>query len=773
MIRYNLEELSTNRIRGWAVDIGAPHLPLRLSLEVANKPFYTFYAVISRLDVVERLGIVCNPGFDLFLPPNVVPYANDFVIVAYDRYGERSELGKISNENCLSCLVTSVTKPTLSYKRECIAIMQDTDKALDQAERLSSYSSISQVFVDYTEGSSGFEDDNAKYLSGSDSGYKINFMRLSMGTFIDCILARKCNMLFLPSTAVINKLNISLMTRITSRYSNLIGCIVSPVSRHDPKIDLKAFPLDHNFSCIPFDYDIVFLAFDRISTILASLKTQFETDPFNCRFFLDILFREAIYSGQFGLLSRNPALFAINKFKSNSIDDSRYLMDPAPAKKLFDIIDISSQYRRSDWKPIPEGFTNSPKSLYFHCVLYVLGGITGGVGETTLDLVEILRTSFHCLILSSSDNILTLYWVHGDRRLKKIGEYHLSHAVSAFTHVSCEYDSIFADIIDMIDPCLVHVRSLVRHSLGISRICKEREIPLIHSFHDYYAICPSHNLLNSFGSYCQGHCSLVNGNCDSSLFEPKELPELKDKFVYRWRAIMIQYLEQCSVFVTTSKYTADRLIAFYPIVRDIRIIEHGRDLPEDTKHQASSNADQQTSKSLRLVAIGALNKSKGAKELEQLLELSERDNRISIDIYGKVDHSFRRLHRHSKGAYTRDSIIDILRQKNYDAGLLLSKWPETYCHTLTEYWFAALPVIALNCGGAVAERMERSRHGGWLLGLDMNTEEIWRFLIDLLANKHQIENRKKKIAECQEDIRTASEMALEYKKIYDVLVNRL
>ena len=53
---------------------------------------------------------------------------------------------------------------------------------------------------------------------------------------------------------------------------------------------------------------------------------------------------------------------------------------------------------------------------------------------------------------------------------------------------------------------------------------------------------------------------------------------------------------------------------------------------------------------------------------------------------------------------------------------LLSIWPETFSHTLTEAWAAGIPVLASGLG-ALGERV-RAHGGGWVLdNLDPTT--VW------------------------------------------------
>ena len=69
-----------------------------------------------------------------------------------------------------------------------------------------------------------------------------------------------------------------------------------------------------------------------------------------------------------------------------------------------------------------------------------------------------------------------------------------------------------------------------------------------------------------------------------------------------------------------------------------------------------------------------------------------------------------------------------------DVGLVLSIWPETYCHTLTELWMCNVPVIGTSLG-AVGDRL-RKCGGGWVVNPTYPSLKLT--LMQLLNDRRQI-----------------------------------
>jgi hypothetical protein len=130
---------------------------------------------------------------------------------------------------------------------------------------------------------------------------------------------------------------------------------------------------------------------------------------------------------------------------------------------------------------------------------------------------------------------------------------------------------------------------------------------------------------------------------------------------------------------------------------------------------------------LRVLVPGNISAAKGGALIASIAEL-DTDRDIEFHVLGAVDATLREprpgvvLH----GRYERDGFADHVRAIEPHLGAVLSIWPETYCHTLTECWAAGLPVLGTRLG-AVAERIGE-HGGGWLVAHDADPAEILALL---------------------------------------------
>ena len=119
------------------------------------------------------------------------------------------------------------------------------------------------------------------------------------------------------------------------------------------------------------------------------------------------------------------------------------------------------------------------------------------------------------------------------------------------------------------------------------------------------------------------------------------------------------------------------------------------------------------------------------------------------------------------GGYDRKDFPRIVDSLSPDVGLVLSIWPETYCHTLTELWMCKVPVIGTNLG-AVGDRL-RKCGGGWVI--DPNYGALKFILKELISNRKSIIAERSSI-EARSDyglypfIRPVNTMAKEYMSLY-------
>ena len=182
------------------------------------------------------------------------------------------------------------------------------------------------------------------------------------------------------------------------------------------------------------------------------------------------------------------------------------------------------------------------------------------------------------------------------------------------------------------------------------------------------------------------------------------------------------------------------------------------------------NNNLSQSSRLKLLAPGNITDSKGGLLIKQLASDEEFSGSLEIHILGKIQASLGITKSSSivcHGGYERQDFPELVSSLSPDVGLILSVWPETYCHTLTELWMCKIPVIGTNLG-AVGDRL-RKCGGGWVV--DPTYFALKVLIRRILADRQLINNAKSLIEsrseyDLQPFVRSVHSMARDYMSLY-------
>jgi glycosyltransferase involved in cell wall biosynthesis len=219
--------------------------------------------------------------------------------------------------------------------------------------------------------------------------------------------------------------------------------------------------------------------------------------------------------------------------------------------------------------------------------------------------------------------------------------------------------------------------------------------------------------------------------------------------------------ECVDAFVTTSQSAYDIYTAFYPDLRDknFEIIEHGRDIqtPDNISDKGKSFNDN---KPIRILFPGHINVNKGGWLIKAIKEC-DIDNKLEFHYMGNIHPKFNldEIGTHH-GYYKRSEFCKEVHEIKPDFIGLLSIWPETYCHTLTESWGCGIPVISLDIG-ALGERIHKNG-GGFFI--DNNPQKAYEEIIDINHNSEAYEKALNDIQLIK--FKSTKEMAEEYLNLY-------
>jgi GT2 family glycosyltransferase/glycosyltransferase involved in cell wall biosynthesis len=279
------------------------------------------------------------------------------------------------------------------------------------------------------------------------------------------------------------------------------------------------------------------------------------------------------------------------------------------------------------------------------------------------------------------------------------------------------------------------------------------EVPIEFFVHDYYAACPSINLLNHRGEYCNAETRVdVCRRCQAIGFtRPPVVPELQAKHdIADWRMRFSRLLAKASRITAPSQAAADVMRVYYPAV-NIEIEPHAPH--QKLRHSYDMRfADKEE---LSVVVLGAIAYNKGGAIVEQLARrISDERLPFRLSIVGFTDQQLSGGSDYLPvtGRYEPEEVPALLALQEAALVIIPSIWPETFSYTTLEALSCGYPVLCFSPGGA-AEQVRRSG-GGWILG-ERTMAAMLHELKRLAGNRDEIRRRaqtlRKGSASCAAD----------------------
>jgi GT2 family glycosyltransferase len=388
-------------------------------------------------------------------------------------------------------------------------------------------------------------------------------------------------------------------------------------------------------------------------------------------------------------------------------------------------------------------------------VLYVHHRGTGGTPATNADLMGALVDRYEPYLLTSDTKRLELSRVSADG-VELIERWSLPERLRADQFSQPAYRATLADILTRHAVDLVHIRVLLAHTFDLPSVAHALGVPVVLSFHDYFLVCPTFHLLDEANRFCGGVCTPGDGDCPIRSDWVRGVPHLKHSWVKVWQQAVARMLDDCDAFVTTSPTARDIYLRAYPKLTKapFHVIEHGRDLPIEPVDGPPGLSGR-----VRIVIPGSFDVHKGAPFIEQLREL-DFAGRLEFHFLGKVPEEFRHLgivH----GPYERHEFTRKLQGIRPAFVAILSIWPETYSHTLSEAWAAGVPVL-VTALGAPKERVE-SHGGGWILD-HLDAAGSYKRIIEICDDPAEYGRVRAEAGRC--GIRPVKAMADDYDHLY-------
>jgi len=420
-------------------------------------------------------------------------------------------------------------------------------------------------------------------------------------------------------------------------------------------------------------------------------------------------------------------------------------------QKALDVLEEAHQHER----PI------TPNAL--PRILYILhGGATGGTPQTNADLMQTMQGTYDTFVLDCDfERIVLKRYINGV--FYEMEQWTLLRKISPLEINRDDYNAVLFEVLKRYAFELVHIRHLYKHMMTLPRVAHTLNIPVIFSFHDFYHVCPTINLVDEKGKYCGGICTksipLAGEDC-ATPFTHLTLPPLKDQWVYSWREKVREFLPYVDAFVTTCDDARAIYTRTYPEMKEkpFQVIEHGRDFDRQD-HLAKT---PEMGKPLRILIPGQLTQHKGADFIAELIAIDQKQKKQCLEFHflGNLPERYRHLGEWH-GVYQRHEFQDRVAEIGCHIMGIFSIWAETYCHTLSESWACGIPVVASHYG-ALGDRIGK-HGGGWLVDID-NPQEAYKIICGIISDPKDYTAKARQSS--IRNLRTTKEMGQDYAALY-------
>jgi GT2 family glycosyltransferase len=342
-------------------------------------------------------------------------------------------------------------------------------------------------------------------------------------------------------------------------------------------------------------------------------------------------------------------------------------------------------------------------------VVFCLHGLEGGTVTHVRELVRLLaREGVGALLLRPAAD---------DPRFAELSRFDVEHLSTA-----CRIDlrhglAAAAELLGEAGAAHLHVH----HLLGFApdaidffpALAGRLGVAYDFTAHDHLAACPRLEMIDGSGVFC--------GNRDVEICEAcvaKLGSRAGDVGVRAWRAAYARFLAGARRIFVPHEDVRARLRDFFPEI-DFAVRPHPEPVPDRLRPPVARRPGE----ALRVAVVGAIGPPKGSRQLLRCAEDAAR-RRLPIEyvVVGFADlYELNTLGNvRVTGKYAERDLPRLLEREACHLAFFPSVWPETYCYTLSQAFFAGLFPVAFDLGALAA----RIRAAGWGLVLP------WQFVHD-------------------------------------------
>jgi len=363
------------------------------------------------------------------------------------------------------------------------------------------------------------------------------------------------------------------------------------------------------------------------------------------------------------------------------------------------------------------------------------------------------------------------------------------------TYNNSAIDNAFSQVLDEVQPDVVHIHHLLFLSLGIVKEAKRRGLPVIFTLHDYWLFCHRGQLINDKLYTCNGY---ENSRCGDCLRMQLSIRPKAMYFYQIFRKILPLFLlkkikrmylavnnktdldvvserykhahaiiPDIDLFLSPSNFLMDKMISFGVPQSKISYLQTG------IEQELFKDATKIKSNKIRFGYIGIILPMKGLDVLVRAFRKLSNPN-AQLLIFGKCfpyagyEDYFKSLESYSRadkriklmGAFEHTKVAEIFAQ--IDVLVVPSIWPENSPLVIQEAFLTKTPVIASRIGG-IPELIENGKNG--LLFNPNDTEDLHEKLSLLINDSILLE----KLRDTVTNVKDTSEISQELVAAYNSL----
>lgn len=310
--------------------------------------------------------------------------------------------------------------------------------------------------------------------------------------------------------------------------------------------------------------------------------------------------------------------------------------------------------------------------------------------------------------LNAGFSILSVESIHAKKsesvecKLLSSDKMHLSEsylAIEIFQFLKKQsYVIVDIDTLVSFKPAVMFIR---KFSLFIQQVQCQK---VFASVHDYYAICPSHNLLGSDGQYCQAP---AEDKCEPCRKQHTNTM-LHEQGAHLWRSYWQKIFQVCDEIRVYSTSSAHLITSIFPQHQKKLVIK-----PHGVPRISAPSLMPQTKTNGNNITVGVLGHiayHKGSKVVTALAKYYQQQGIANkVTIIGTLE-SEEALNIKVTGQYGRRQLADIVLKQRIDVFLFPSICPETFSFVVEEIMQLNMPIVCFDIG-AQAEKVGRYDKG--------------------------------------------------------------